>query len=326
MMTALTWAARGLALLVLAALVLVLFGPREAVDTTVEFDPADVGSDVDAYLAAQEARFDDIVPGTQKRVIWAGAPNARTRQSVLFIHGFSATSEEVWPVPDLVAEALGANLVFARLAGHGRGSAAMAEPEAGDWIEDAAEALAVARAVGEGVIVISNSTGGTLSAIAALRPEMSQNVEAFVFMSPNFGLNSFAAPILNWPGGRYWAPVVAGPERRFKALNPEHDRFWTLRYPTIALLPMSALVDYAAGLDYSAASQPALFMFSESDMVVDPDATRRIAGYWGGPVTLAPQVLGEGDDPYSHVLAGDILSPGMTSKVATQILKWIESL
>jgi hypothetical protein len=109
-----------------------MFGPREPMRVDARFEPAQLDGGVDAWLAQQEARFDDIVPGTEKRVIWAGAPEVQTDWAVVYLHGFLATSEEIRPVPDEVAAALGANLMFTRLEGHGRGVAALAEPSVED--------------------------------------------------------------------------------------------------------------------------------------------------------------------------------------------------
>ena len=309
---------------VLGLLWLVL--PREPVDTVIEFDPATIGPDLDAYLATREADVPDLVPGTEKRVIWAGAPGERTPLSVLYIHGFSATSEEIRPVPDRVAEGLGANLVFWRLSGHGRDGAAMAEPSAGDWIEDTAEALAVARAAGDEVLLIATSTGGTLAAIAAADPALSEGIVGIVLVSPNFGLAHPAGQLLSLPGVRWWGPLIAGEERGFQPVNAANERYWTTRYPTVSAVPMAALVDYAKALDYGAATVPLLVLYSEEDRVVSPDTTREIAARWAGPATLAPQVLGEGDDAYDHVLAGDILSPGMTDDVVAEVLDWASGL
>ena len=202
----------------------------------------------------------------------------------------------------------------------------MAEPSAGDWIEDLAEALAIARAAGERTLVISMSTGGTLSAIAATDAVLSQQVAGIVFMSPNFGLNSRAAFILTWPGVRWWGPIFAGTEQRFQVLNKNHETFWTTRYPTVAIFPMTALVAYAVELDYSDVRIPALFLYNDHDMVVSPRMIRRMADRWGGPVTLEAQELPPGSDPYYHVLAGDALSPGMTDRVTTTILEWAEGI
>lgn len=319
----LVWAVRILVALGVAILAVAFVGPRERFGTW-EFDASQIGEDIDAYLAAQEARFDDVVPGVEKRVIWAGEAGGATPVALLYVHGFSATSEEIRPVPDEVARALGANLVYTRLKGHGRGAAALAEPRAADWMADYAEAVGVARKVGQRVIVLATSTGGTLAAIGASDPDLA--VDALVMVSPNFAVVAGAARILTWPYARIWAPIVAGPERAFRAANADHARYWTTRYPTVALLPMAAAVAEARKLDYAAIQTPALFLFSPQDRVVQPSVTRRVAGVWGGPATLMPVTVGPGDDPLSHVIAGDILSPGMTDQVVETILEWINTL
>lgn len=297
--------------------------PAEPVDTAIDFDPAVIGADLDGWLAAEEARFADITPGVEKRIIWAGPPGQPTDEVVVYIHGFSATSEEIRPVPDLVAGDLGANLLYWRLAGHGRGSDAMAEPVAGDWIEDMAQALAVADRLGDRVTVIATSTGGTVAAVAAALPETRQAFDRLVLVSPNFRVAAPAARILTWPAVRLWGPLIAGRERSFEPVNDAQARYWTTRYPTVATVPMGALAAYARGLDYSGVDIPALFIFSDADKVVSAAATREVAGRWGGPATLAPQEVGPGNDRNAHVIAGDIVSPSMTPVVTDLILDWI---
>ncbi len=299
-----------------------LVAPQEAVDTEIVFDDSVLPDDLDSWLAAREARFPDIVPGVEKRVAWAGRVGERTPLAVVYLHGFSATSEEIRPVPDRVAQALGANLFFTRLAGHGRGGAAMAEPVAGDWLEDAAEALAIGRRIGDEVIVIATSTGGTLAAIAATDPVRIAGVRGIVFVSPNFRLRNPAAPILTMPFARWWGPLVAGRELGFVPLNAAHGRYWTARYPAEAVFPLGALLRHARGLDYSGVTTPALFVYSPKDAVVSAGVTRRIAARWGGPVETMEVTLPPGNDPYDHILAGDIVSPGGTTPLVEAILDW----
>ena len=241
---------------------------------------------------------------------------------MLYVHGFSATSEEIRPVPDRVARGLDANLVYTRLTGHGRSGAAMVKATGGDWIADMEEALAVAARVGERVLIIATSTGGTLAAIAAVDSPYRDRIAGIAFLSPNFGLSVPTWPVLAWPGARIWGPLLAGRERRFEPVNETHARFWTLTYPSVALLPMVALVRYALGRDVKAASAPALFLYSEKDRVVSPAATRKVARSWGGAVTLAPQEVLPGSDRNCHVIAGDALSPPMTAPTVAVILDW----
>ncbi|WP_421704773.1 alpha/beta hydrolase [Aliiroseovarius sp.] len=296
------------------------FGPREPVDLTAP--RITLGADLDQWLADREAVFDDIVPGTEKRIIWAGEPGERSQVSVVYLHGFSASSEEIRPLPDQVAAALSANLYFPRLAGHGRTGAALAGPVVNDWIVDLAEAMEIGRAIGDEVIVIATSTGGTLAALGALDDEVSARLKGIVFLSPNFRIKDPAARLLTLPLARDYLPRLAGEIRSFTPKNAGHAQFWTESYPTVALLPMAAMVKAAREAEYGGVATPALFVYSPDDQVIDGAEVARVAARWGGPVrveTVAPQ---EGMDPDNHVIAGEIMSPAMTVPLGRLIVEW----
>ena len=265
----------------------------------------------------------DLKDGVARRIIWAGKTGERTDFSVVYLHGFSATSEEIRPVPDRVALALGANLYFSRLSGHGRDGTALAEPRAGDWLNDTAEALEIGRRIGERTIVISTSTGSTLAALLATGDTPSDTVAAHVMVSPNFGLNSPYTHILNLPWVRHWGPLVAGRERGFKPSNERHKYFWTFRHPTTAVVPVAALVKEANRRNFANAAVPALFLLADEDTVVRADMARKVAKKWGGGGTVQAVRLGPDDDSSRHILAGDILSPGQTDATVSTILDWL---
>ncbi len=302
-----------------------LFARRAPAVLTPRFDAAGVPGPmlIEAWLARREGAVPGIVPGLEKRVVWAGAAGRATPVSLVCLHGFSASSEEIRPVPDLVAERLGANLFYTRLAGHGRGPAAMAEPSVQDWVDDLAEAVAVGGVLGQRVYLIGTSTGGALAAVAARDAELSRRIAGVVLIAPNFGLAHPFAGLLTWPLARCWLPLVLGREAGFTPLNAAHGRFWTARYPVQALLPMAALTRAAARLDYARAATPALVLFSPEDKVVSVPAIRAIARKWGGPMAAVERRMGPQDDPFSHVIAGDVLSPGQTEATARIIAEWI---
>ncbi|MEL6241409.1 MAG: alpha/beta fold hydrolase [Pseudomonadota bacterium] len=310
----------------LAVVAIRVFGPREPAELTHDFDPSGMGEDLDAYFAAQESRFADLRSGVEKRVVWAGEPGERSEWVVVYIHGFSATSEEIRPIPDHLAKRLGANLVFTRLQGHGRSNDAMGEATVGGWMTDVAEALEAARRIGDRTLILSNSTGGTLSAAAALDGDLNRNVAGYVFFSPNFAINNPLAPALTWPAARHWMPLIAGRRYSFETRSPEQEKFWTTEYPSIAVFPMAALVRKVRSLDFSAAQTPALFWYSPDDQVVRAEAIDRVVAAWGGPKETVHPDLGPEDDPFEHVLAGAIMSPSQTATVVEVVLAWAEGL
>ena len=222
------------------------------------FDPGEMCEDLDSYFARCEAEFDDITPGAEKRVIWHDAPGVKTDWVVLYVHGFSATSEEIRPVPDNVANSIGANLVYTRLHGHGRTDPdALATGSINACMTDLAEALAVARQISDRVIVIATSNGATLTAAALHMPNMMDDVAGVVLVSPNFRLKTGADPLLTLPTARYWLPLIAGRRLTFEPRSPAQTQYWTLDYPSVALFPVSALAKAVRRMDFSTVSTPA---------------------------------------------------------------------
>lgn len=325
-----TWLWRSLlGLLSLAIVVGVLgwlYGPREPVDREISYDPSALPEDLDAHLSDAESAVDALRDGAQKRIVWAGEPGVPTPISIVYVHGFSAAAEEIRPVPDDFAKALGANLFFTRLAGHGRDGPAMAEASAGDWVEDMAEAMAIGRRLGDEVIVIGTSTGGTLAALAAHDSQLSQGLAGVVFVSPNFAVNNAATPLLTAPWARDWVPELIGEDRSWTPINEGQAAHWTSAYPTVAIIPMAALVAHVRELDHADVQVPAIFVYSEHDQVILPGAVRQMHDEWGGPKEMHALVMNPGDDPYSHVIAGDILSPGQTEAVVDLLTDWARDL
>lgn len=315
-----------LGLLVLAAVLAVVWfaGPRVAVDTTVRFDPASIGADPDAWLAEREAAVPGIREGHQKQIVWADpATRAKTPLAIVYVHGFSASKFEVRPLPDLVASALGANLFFTRLTGHGQGSAEMASASVNAWVNDYAEAVAIGQRIGERVVVIATSSGGSIASWAASDPQFSDKVAALVLISPNYGVQAGGASLLIGPWGKQLAELLIGPERGFEGANDAHRKYWTYRYPTVALLPMGAVTELAYAAPVAGNTIPALFVFSDRDTVVRPERTREIAGRWGAPHEIL--AVEKSDDPSNHVIAGDALSPSTTIPIADRIVAWLKA-
>lgn len=290
------------------------------------FSPVEV-VDLQAYWEDRETAIEGLTPGTEARIVWAGEVGRKAPVSVLYLHGFSATSEEIRPLPDQVAEHFGANLVFARLRGHGRDGAAMADATASQWMADTAEALAIARAVGDEVLVISMSTGAALMAIAATEPDLARDVSGIVMMSPNFHLAHPVSFALEIPGAPIWLPLLTGRTRTWAAENEDHARFWTLTYPTDAVFSMLAVMSSARDRDYTRADIPLLLMLSDGDRVVSTTKAREVLAEWAGPMTLVDIALPEaGVDPWGHVIAGDVLSPALTAPVGRHILTWADGV
>lgn len=312
-----------LLILLASATLLFLTGPRVEIDTQVRFDAGVIGDDVEAWLAETEAGFDDIRPGLEKEIIWAyPATKEKTPLSIIYLHGFTASKGEVRPLPDLVASHFGANLFFTRLSGHGRSQQAMGEATVNAWINDLAEALEVGRRIGERVIVLASSTGGSLAAWGAAEPGLMRDVAAIILLSPNFGVPDRGTSLLLLPWGETLARWYLGEERGTKPESEAMQRLWTWRYPVTALLPLTATMKIARAANFEEIRIPALFILSDKDRTVLPQESRAVAARWGAHAEIL--AIDQSDDPAMHVLAGDASSPSTTDAIATSIIAFIQ--
>ena len=303
----------------LATVGLVLTPPALVNDAGVPALPADL----DAYIAQREqaaaAEF-LLIPGTEKRILWHAA-RQKTPYSIVNLHGFSGSRQGIAPLAERVADELGANLFETRLTGHGRVQGAMAGVRAEDWLDDAAEALAVGAKIGKRVIIIGTSTGATL-AVAMAQHAVFDSVDTLVMISPNFAPKDPSARWITRPGGPILLRGLVGETRSWQARNEEQERYWSTSYPSAIIVEVMRLVDLANGNLPLKIDQSVLTLLSPNDQVVSPQATLAALQQLEAP---RAQIIEFDDvgDPSNHVLAGDILSPGNTDEVVARIVEFV---
>ena len=299
-----------------------ILGPRIDLDATIDtVQVPDAPGELDAWLAAKEAAVPNVMEGTEKTIVWNGVTGERTPLSVVYLHGWSASRQETRPFADSVAARLGANLYYTRLEGHGRDGDAMAEATLDQLAVDAAEAMEIGRRLGDRVILIGTSTGGTLATWIAARSETRRDLAGMVLISPNFAPKDGRAEIMLWPWGRTILRMVQGDSLSWTPENELHAQYWTTQYPSEALLPMMGFVKITRDADLESVDVPAIVFYSMDDGVINPDLIPEHVGRFSGPVELVE--VEDSGDPKNHVLAGDILSPGTTDRLSQQAASFI---
>jgi esterase/lipase len=279
----------------------------------------------DAWLAAAEDRVNAVTaiePGTAKRIRWyAGASNSQTDVAIVYLHGFSATRQEIAPVCDLLADALQANLFETRLSGHGLQTARLAGVTAEDWLADASEALGIGQRIGRRTVLIGTSTGATLALAmrAGLDP---QQVAAIITISPNFGPLDPAADALTWPGGPLLARAILGETNSWDPANDAQARYWSTEYPTAAVIEVMRLVKAVRAAQPMTLQQPLLSFLSANDDVIDAARARFELQRISAPVNEIIEIEGTGTG--RHVLAGDILAPQNNTAVVQHMLNFLQ--
>jgi pimeloyl-ACP methyl ester carboxylesterase len=201
-------------------------------------------SEADSFIKKKEANL-KIKPDNESRIIWANESlKNKTEYCLLYIHGFSASWFEGEPVHRDFAHRYAMNLYIPRLASHGIDTTEVLinmTPER--LYESAKEALVIAQSLGKKVILMSTSTGGTLS--LKLAAEFPQLVEGLILYSPNVAINNPAAFLLSKPWGLQIARTVYKSNYRFTNSNfsSEECRYWNCKYRLEAACYLQQLVE-----------------------------------------------------------------------------------
>jgi esterase/lipase len=282
------------------------------------------GSEPDDYLRRQESKVRGsvgITPGAEKRIVWSAAAGTRSEYVVIYLHGFSATRQEIAPVPEQVAKALGANLFETRLAGHGQERDPMMGVRAEQWLEDGVEALAIGKALGDKLILMGTSTGATV-ALAMARSADFAYVDSLILISPNFGPAAAGADMAIGPYGPQLTRFFGGEYRQWQAANELQEKYWDTCYPTAAVVEMMRLVALANTLTPEAEVPRALLIYSPQDDVVSVE--KLLTGFAALPAARkAIQAIENPDSLSPHVLTGDILAPNTSEPTARMISEFL---
>jgi esterase/lipase len=212
---------------------------------TMPVVPQDSGL-LDDYVRAQEAKH-KLKPDNQARIVWADSTRKKTPFSVIYLHGFSASQGEGDPVHQEFAKKFGCNLYLARLADHGVDTTEQLLYFTPDRLwQSSKEALAIGKAIGDKVIVMSTSTGGTMALILAA--EFPEDVFALMNLSPNIAINDPLAFVANNPWGLQIARLVFGGNYNVKKPKAGADtlmenRYWNNKYRLEAVSQLQELLE-----------------------------------------------------------------------------------
>ena len=200
-------------------------------------------SEVESYIKTKEAKL-KIKPDNESRIIWANdSLKTKTEYCLLYLHGFAACWYEGSPVNIDFAHRYGMNLYAPLLASHGIDTTeALIDMTPDRLYESAKEALVVAHKLGEKVILMGTSTGGTLMLkLAAEFPELS---DGLILLSPNIAINDPAAFLISKQWGLQLARFVKKGNYRVSATKyPEERQYWICRQRLESAVYLQQLLD-----------------------------------------------------------------------------------
>lgn len=303
--------------------------------------PADI-TKLDTYVQQQESQH-KIKPDNQARIVWynpipdsavnlladsaaktikqgefvssvfsAVPPKQRTEYAIVYLHGFSASQEEGAPIHTNIAKEFGCNLYLSRLAEHGIDTLdPMINLTPEKYWESAKQALAIGKQLGNKVILMGTSTGGTNALqLAAAYPN---DVAAVILLSPNIAIHDPNAWVLNNPWGLQIARLVKGSHYVTATdTRPIYKQYWYQQYPLEAAVQLQELLETTMTKEtFEKVKQPLLMLYyyrdeDHQDSVVSVPAMLKMYSQLGTPGNLkVKQAVPNAGD---HVLGSYIKS------------------
>jgi esterase/lipase len=309
---------KGLLLALVAFTVVYFLGPKPKIpryDLTIPAVPTEFNALVE-HVKEIESKV-KVKPDNEARIVWANdSLKQKTEYVVLYLHGFSASQEEGDPVHENFAKKFGCNLYLSRLSEHGlQSDEPMKDITADKLWNSAVEAYAIAKQLGEKVIIMSTSTGGTLSLmLCANFPE----IHSQILLSPNIRIFDPNSRLLNDHWGFQIAKMVMGTDHIITANQTENfKKYWYSKYPFIPLTELEELVETSMTKEnFTKVKQPTLLLYyykneKEQDNVVSVAAMKEMFNQLGTPASMKREtaIPNAGD----HVIGGSIVSKDIAS-------------
>lgn len=265
-------------------------------------------------IAAKEASL-KLKPDNEARVVWA-TPYQKTPYSIVYLHGNGASHEEGDPIHEALSHRYGCNLYLARLEDHGLTvENPLIDIDPAQWMQSALDAIAIGKALGEKVILISCSTGSTLALyLAAAYPDL---VDAHIMLSPNVDYYDPRSFLMAGPWGLQITRMILGSDfYGWKA--PGHaQQYWYTRYRIEGLITLKAMIDETMTVEnFSKINDPVFIAYyfqdeEHQDMVVSVKRMKEMVDQISTPAHLKKEIALA--DAGTHIICSDLFNDNLSS-------------
>lgn len=250
----------------LSLVIAYLIGPHPSTPAYSKELPQ-IPAELDSFVRHNES-LHKLRPDNEARIVWANdSLKQKTEYAILYLHGFSASQGEGEPVHRTVAKRFGCNLYLSRLAEHGIDTTdQLVNLTVDELWESAKEAYAIASKLGNKVIIMGTSTGGTLALqLAATYPQ----VYSIILLSPNIRIFDSNAWLLNNPWGLQLARTIIGSRYVYSDdIRPVYKQYWNYGYRLEAVTQLQEMLESSmTPATFKKVTQPALLLYYYKDQV-----------------------------------------------------------
>jgi glycerophosphoryl diester phosphodiesterase/pimeloyl-ACP methyl ester carboxylesterase len=184
---------------------------------------------IENAIKTAEQNLESLKPDNDARIIWA--KDFKEKQSAIafvYLHGFGASNREGQPIMSMLSKAYNANVYLSRLKEHGLSrddNFKNLTPE--NYIASAKEALEIGKLIGKKVILVSTSTGGTLSLKLASEDP---SIAGLIMYSPFIDLKNPSFASILTPKGKAAIIKMNGGEITKQSRPEEEQKYWSNSY------------------------------------------------------------------------------------------------
>ncbi len=223
---------------------------------------------LEAYVQTNEARH-KLKSNNEARIVWANDSfKQKTNYAIVYLHGFSASQADGEPIHRLIAKEFGCNLYLSRLAEHGIDTInPMINLTPEKYWESAKQSLMIGKQLGNKVIVMGTSTGGSNALqLAASFPD---DITALILMSPNIAINNDKAYLLNNPWGLQIGRLVNGDNYvTAKDTRGIYKQYWYYHYSLEAPVQLQEFLETTMTKEtFEKVKQPTLMLYYYKDSI-----------------------------------------------------------
>ena len=285
-------------------------------------------NELKSWIDQKELKFKNIKEGNESRIKFFDSVPKKTNISIVYLQGFSGSSQDGFPVHTNIAKKLNSNIYLPRLYAHGLNSdEPLIEYTGEKYLDSAREALAIGKIIGEKVILMCTSTGCTAAlTLAANHPE----VDALVMYAPNIRITHPLDFVATLPWGLYIVRLVEGGKYHYITNTWEDkEKFWTTKYRLEAPIELQNLLETAMNDEvFRKVMVPTFSGFYyknevEQDNVVSVNAMRMMFKQLGTEDSLKLEIAFE--DAGGHEIAYNIVNKNYL-KVQKSTLNFLQNV
>ena len=247
----------GVVLLVVAAYLMGPVMPKPELNSKLP----EVSEPLTDFVSRLESA-EKVRPGNEAKIVWANDSIHRPTEFVLlYLHGFSASRKEGFPVNEDFPKRYKCNAYLARLASHGLETENPLIDMTPDRLYESAKlALVIAGHLGKKVVIMGTSTGGTLA--LKLAADFPDRVYGLILYSPNVCIKQKASVLLSRPWGLQIARLNFGGDFRISADDPNGEicKYWYCRYRAEGPVYLQQLIDVTMNEDVFSKVRCPLFL------------------------------------------------------------------